>query len=73
MYNNRFNEEMENEIKLGKKCVIISNHDKESSNGLANLESRTFSKTEENGEYSTFIGVKKGKRVMIGSGEHSSL
>lgn len=53
MYNNNFNEEMENELKelnLGGKCISISDNDKGTPNDYANLESKEDKKTEANRE-----------------------
>lgn len=46
MYNNNFNEEMENELNLGGKCIPISDNDKGTPNDYANLESKIVLKTE---------------------------
>lgn len=51
MYNNNFNEEVENELKelnLGGKCIPISDKDKGTLNDYANLEAKIILKTEEN-------------------------
>lgn len=50
IYNNNFNEEMENELNLGGKCISISDNDKGTPNDYANLESKEDKKTEANRE-----------------------
>lgn len=50
MYSKNFNEEMENELNLGGRCIPISDNDKGAPNDYANLEAKIFLKTEENRE-----------------------